>query len=430
VTTTALLTDLYELTMVQATLRSGIAEHPTCFELFARRLPRGRRYGVVAGTGRLGEAIARFRFDDDDLAYLRSLGVLDEDTLAWLADYRFSGTVEAYREGELYFPGSPVVSARGTFAETVVLETLVLSIFNHASAVASAAARMHEVAADRLLIEMGTRRTHEQAAIEAARAAYLVGFGGTSNLAAGRSYGIPVYGTAAHAYVLAHPDERSAFEAQIDALGIQTTLLVDTYDITAGIDEAIAAGGSRGGSPGAVRIDSGDLGLEARKARVQLDDAGCDATKIVASGDLDEYAIAELAPAPVDAYGVGTSVVTGSGAPTANMIYKLVAAADGPDREPQPVAKTSIGKATVGGRKAAYRRLDGDGHATEEILLLDGATPPPDARALHVPVYDRGEVAYRFDLEADRAFHARARAELPPGARRLDAGEPWLVASI
>jgi len=430
VTTTALLTDLYELTMVQASLRSGVADHPSCFELFCRRLPAGRRYGVVAGTGRLGEAIERFRFDDDDLAYLQSLRIFDEDTLAWFADFRFSGTVEAYREGDLYFPGSPVVTARGSFAETVLLETVVLSIFNHASAVAAAAARMHEVAADRLLIEMGSRRTHEHAAIEAARASFLVGFGGTSNLAAGRRYEIPVYGTAAHAYVLAHRDERTAFDAQLDALGIETTLLIDTYDITPGIGEAIAAGRRAGGTPGGIRIDSGDLGKEAEKARVQLNEAGCEATKIVASGDLDEFSIEALASAPVDAYGVGTSVVTGSGHPTANMIYKLVAVADRPAGELAPVAKTSLGKATVGGRKAAYRRLDPQGVATEELLLVGPAAPPPDTRALQVPVFAGGETVYPFDLEADREFHAKARAELPPEARGLGPGDAWLTASL
>jgi nicotinate phosphoribosyltransferase len=428
--TTGLLTDLYELTMVQATLHSGVAEHPSCFELFARRLPAGRRYGVVAGTGRLAEAIARFRFDDDDLAYLHSLEIFDERTLGWFADYRFSGTVEAYREGDLYFPGSPVVSVRGTFAEAVLLETLALSLYNQASAVASAAARMHEVAAGRLLIEMGSRRTHEQAAVEAARAAYLVGFGGTSNLEAGRRHGIPVYGTAAHAYVLAHADERAAFAAQLDALGMDTTLLIDTYDITEGIDEAIAAGMRAGGPPGAIRIDSGDLGREAEKARAQLDAAGCAATKIVASGDLDEFSIAKLAAAPTDAYGVGTSVVTGSGHPTANMIYKLVAVADRPGGDLQPVAKTSVGKATVGGRKFPFRMLDEQGLATDEALLVDGDTPPQHARALHVPVFADGEATYPYDLEADRGLHLRARAELPASARALEPGEPWLTGSV
>jgi nicotinate phosphoribosyltransferase len=429
-TTTALLTDLYELTMVQATLRSGVADHPSCFELFARRLPDGRRYGVVAGTGRLGEAIERFRFDDADLGYLRDLEIFDDDALAWFADYRFSGTVEAYREGDLYFPGSPVVTVRGTFAEAVLLETVVLSIFNHASAVASAAARMHEVAAGRLLIEMGSRRTHEHAAIEAARAAYLVGFGGTSNLAAGRRYAIPVYGTAAHAFVLAHREERTAFGAQIDALGMDTTLLIDTYDITAGIDEAIEACRAAGGVPGGIRIDSGDLGSEAEKARRQLDAAGCTATRIVASGDLDEFSIGALASAPVDAYGVGTSVVMGSSHPTANMIYKLVAVADRPKGELRPVAKTSLGKATVGGQKAAYRRLDPRGIATQELLTVGAQAPPADTRPLQVPVFEDGETIYPFDLEADRDFHAQARSELPSEARGLDLGDAWLSASL
>src|SRR6476646_7927236 len=354
---TALLTDRYELTMVAAALADGTAARRCVFELFARRLPDGRRYGVVAGTGRLLESINRFRFGDQELAVLD--GVVDRGTLDWLADYRFTGDVDGYPEGELYFPGSPILTVTGTFGDAVVLETLALSILNHDSAVASAAARMVSAAAGRPMIEMGSRRTHEAAAVAAARAAYLAGFAATSNLESERRHAIPTAGTAAHAWVLLHDDELGAFESQVKALGPDTTLLVDTYDIRRGIELAVRAAGP---ALGAVRIDSGDLGELARQARDQLDSLGATGTRIIVSGDLDEYAIAALRAEPVDSYGVGTSVVTGSGAPTAGMVYKLV------EVDGRPVAKRSEHKESHGGRKTALRAHKPTGTAVEEIV--------------------------------------------------------------
>ncbi len=254
----------------------------------------------------------------------------------------------------------------------MVLETLVLSILNHDTAIASAAARMASAAHGRPMIEMGSRRTHEQAAVAAARAAYLAGFAGSSNLAAQQRYGVPALGTAAHAYTLLHttesgPDEQSAFRGQVAALGVGTTLLVDTYDITAGVANAIAAAGPQ---LGAVRIDSGDLGVLARQVRQQLDDLGATDTQIVVSGDLDEFAIAALRAEPVDSYGVGTSVVTGSGAPTAGMVYKLV------EVDGMPVAKRSSHKESHGGRKEAVRLAKASGTIVEEVVHPYGQEPP------------------------------------------------------
>ncbi len=325
--TQSLLTDKYELTMVAAALGDGTAHRRTTFELFARRLPDGRRYGVVAGTGRFLKALNDFVFDESALTSVA--GFLDAATLDYLREFRFRGDVDGYAEGELYFPGSPVLSVTGTFAECVLLETLALSILNHDCAVASAAARMVSAADHRPLIEMGSRRTHEQAAVAAARAAYIAGFAGTSNLAAAQRYDIPALGTSAHAFTMVHTTthggtdnwEQAAFRAQVAALGVTTTLLVDTYDVHRGVANAIAAAGI---GLGAVRIDSGDLGVLARQVRRQLDDLGATGTKIVVSGDLDEYSIAALRADPVDSFGVGTSVVTGSGAPAAGMVYKLV----------------------------------------------------------------------------------------------------------
>lgn len=420
--TAALLTDKYELTMLAAALRDGTAHRRTTFEVFARRLPDGRRYGVVAGTGRFIEALSAFTFDDATLAALEDF--LDPATLDYLRGYRFSGDIDGYAEGELYFPGSPVLSVHGSFAECVLLETLALSIFNHDSAIASAAARMVSAAEGRPLIEMGSRRTHEQAAVAAARAAYLAGFTGTSNLEAARRHGVPALGTSAHAFTLLHttpdgPDEAAAFRAQVEALGVGTTLLVDTYDITAGVANAVEVAGPQ---LGAVRIDSGDLGVLARQVRAQLDGLGATATQIVVSGDLDEFAIAALRAEPVDSYGVGTSLVTGSGAPTAGMVYKL-SEVDG-----LPVAKRSSHKESHGGRKQAMRLAKPSGTVVEEVVYPFGA-PPADtngyqARPLTTELVRAGEPVPGFDLTGARDRVAAGLLSLPWDGLSLSRGEP------
>jgi len=423
VESTALLTDHYELTMVEAALRSGAATRRCVFEVFARRLPEGRRYGVVAGTGRLLDEIDAFRFGDAELARLRESNVVDEATLDFLAGFRFDGDVWGYAEGECYFPGSPVLVVEADFAHGVLLETLVLSILNHDSAVASAASRMTAAAGSRPCIEMGSRRTHEGAAVAAARAAYVAGFATTSNLEAGRRYGVPTAGTAAHAFTLLHDDEREAFAAQIATLGKGTTLLVDTYDVPTAVATAVELAGPE---LGAVRLDSGDLLVQARQVRDQLDRLGATGTRIVVTSDLDEYAIAGLAAGPVDLYGVGTSLVTGSGAPTAGMVYKLVAREDD-NGTMVGVAKRSKDKASVAGRKFALRRRSAAGAAEAEVIGL-GEAPADDGddRDLLVPLLRAGERVdpARHTLEAARERHASSRAELPDAALRLQRGEP------
>jgi len=416
---TGLLTDRYEFTMLGAALRDGTARRRCTFEVFARRLPNGRRYGVVAGTSRLLSAITDFRPAPDEVEELLANGVVDDAGAEYLASYRFGGDVDGYREGELYFPYSPLLTVSGTFAECVVLETLCLSVLNHDSAIASAAARMVSAAAGRPIIEMGSRRTHELAAIASARAAYIAGFASTSNLAAGRVFGVPTAGTAAHAFTLLHDDELGAFRAQITALGPATTLLVDTFDITKGIENAVAAGCP---SLGAIRIDSGDLGVLARQARAQLDGLGATGTRIVVSGDLDEYAIAALAAAPVDIYGAGTAVVTGSGAPTAGFVYKLV------DVDGRPVAKRSEHKESHGGRKFAYRVHKPTGTAIEEVVVSD---PHEDLvlreheRALQEPLLRGGKPADELpDLTACRERLQAAMVTLPWDGLKLSHGEP------
>ncbi len=417
--TTALLTDHYELTMLQAALAGGTADRHSVFELFGRRLPEGRRYGVVAGVGRALDAIEQFHFDDVALTALD--GVVDDATLAWLADYEFTGDIWGYAEGDAYFAHSPLLIVEASFAEAVVLETVLLSIYNHDSAIASAASRMTLVAGDRPCIEMGSRRTHEEAAVASARAAYIAGFATTSNLAARARYGVPTAGTSAHSFTLLHDSEEDAFRAQVDSLGRGTTLLVDTYDIA----EAVRLGVEVAGPElGAVRIDSGDLGLLAHQVREQLDSLGATETRIVVTSDLDEHAINALNIAPVDGYGVGTQLVTGSGHPTSGFVYKLVAREDS-SGELQSVAKKSVDKISVGGRKYALRRRDPQGVAEAEVVGI--GTPSEndgDDRELLVPLVRDGRVVGREPLDDARERHVAARAELPVAVRQMSKGEP------
>jgi len=420
---TALFADHYELTMLQAALADGTADRASVFEVFARRLPAGRRYGVVAGVGRLVDSLARFRFGDAELARLEP--ILDRRTVEYLAAYEFDGDIEGYPEGELYFPGSPVLTISGTFGAAVIVETLVLSIMNHDCAIASAAARMASAAGDRRLIEMGSRRAHEESAVAAARAAYLAGFSATSNLEAGRRYGIPTAGTAAHSFTLLHDSEAEAFASQIASLGLDTTLLVDTYDITAGIATAVQVAGPQ---LGAVRIDSGDLGVLARTARRQLDSLGATGTRIVLSGDLDEFAIAALAAEPVDVYGVGTSLVTGSGAPTAGMVYKLV------EVDGRPVEKRSEHKVSHGGRKSALRRHRATGTADEEVVFRVSGDAPmlgPADRLLTLPIVRAGRPVDGAPTLEDSRRHLRAAmVSLPWEGLKLSRGDPALTTTL
>ena len=421
----ALLTDRYELTMVDAALRDGTAHRESLFEAFARRLPDGRRYGVVAGTGRLLELIDRVRFEDAELEWLRENRVVRPETLDWLADYRFRGDIWGYREGEAYFPGSPLLTIQASFAEAVMLETVVLSTLNYDSSVASAAARMVSVALGRPIAEMGSRRTSERAAIAAARAAYI------ANLEAGRTWGIPTMGTAAHAFTLLHDSEEDAFRAQVEAFGPKTTLLIDTYDITRGVELAVEVAGPE---LGAVRIDSGDLPTVVAAVREQLDGLGAVNTRITVTSDLDEFTIAGLSAAPVDSYGVGTAVVTGSGSPAAGMVYKLVSRRDDAG-EWVAVAKASTQKLSVGGRKNAARRLDSTRTAREELIFVgdgpEGAAefePDSELRPLMVQLMADGVADPAFlgadGTRAARAHRAEVMQELPIEAFRLGRGEP------
>lgn len=432
---TALLTDMYELTMLQAALHGGVAERASVFELFGRNLPASRRFGVVAGVGRLLDAIERFTFTDAQIDYLHSAGIVDDDTLDYLRSYRFSGTIRGYAEGECYFSGSPLLTVESSFAEACILETLALSIYNYDCAVAAAASRMTIAAHGRPCVEFGARRAHERAAVSAARAAIVGGFVGTSDLEAGMRYGIPTVGTSAHSFTLLHDTEEDAFASQVASLGPGTTILVDTYDIERGVARAVAAARAVGGELGAVRLDSGDLVAEAFKVRAQLDALGATTTKITVTSDLDEYAIAALGAAPVNSYGVGTKLVTGSGRPTAALVYKLVERA-GADGQMQEVAKFSTGgKSTVGGRKWAGRVLDAAGSATEELVVSArseaaglAALETAGARPLQVDLVRDGVIMEEHRgpdaLAAAAERHQVSRAELPYQGWRLSEGDP------
>jgi nicotinate phosphoribosyltransferase len=410
----ALLTDRYELTMLDAALVSGLADRPVVFQVFARRLPPGRTYGVLSGLHRFLEHLPSFRFEADELSWLVSQGVLRAETARHLEGWRFRGDVTAYAEGEVWVPRSPLVQVRAGFGDGVLLETLLLSCLNGDSAVAAAAARIRTAAGSARLIEMGSRRAHEQAAVANARTAWVCGFDTTSNLAAGRRHGIPTSGTVAHAFVLSHATEREAFEAYVRAAGAATVLLVDTYDVLAGVRTAVDVAGP---DLAAVRIDSGDLTALLPRVRALLDQLGATRTQIVCTGDLDETSIPELRAVGADAFGVGSRLAAGGGHPSASLVYKVV------EQDGVGVAKRSEGKTDVPGAKAAYRRLDDTGSAVAEHLLPLGAAPPRGPhRFLQSLVVEAGEVVVDLDAAAARAHHAAAKAELPDTA--LGPGAP------
>ncbi len=421
---TALLTDRYELTMLEAAMGSGTAFRRAVFELFPRRLPDGRRYGVLAGVGRMLDAVEAFRFGDAELGFLTANKVVSDEVAHWLSSYRFCGDMWGFAEGEVYFPNEPLLIVEATFAEACLLETLLLSVYNYDSAVAAAASRMTLMAGDRPCIEMGSRRATEWAAVAAARAAYVAGFSASSNLEAGRTYGVPTAGTAAHSFTLLHDSERDAFEAQLKAQGKGTTLLIDTYDVEDAVRTAVELAGPE---LGAVRIDSGDLAEQAVEVRRLLDSLGATKTRIIVTSDLDEFQIAALRSAPVDGYGVGTALVTGSGAPTCSMVYKIVARAtsDAPGAPLLPVAKLSPNKGSVGGRKFALRRRNTRGIAEADIIGI-GAMPEDDGddRPLLVPLIAGGRIVGRESLSDARERHRASIAELPIAAHKMSRGEP------
>ena len=406
--TTALLTDHYELTMLRAALLAGTANRHSVFELFGRRLPPGRRYGVVCGVGRALRALRAFRFDEESLRFLLDTDVVDARTADWLADFRFSGDIWGYPEGEVYVPGSPLLIVDSTFAEGVVLETVLLSIYNHDSAIASAASRMTAMAGDRPCIEMGSRRTQELSAVAAARAAFIAGFEATSNLEAGRRYHVPTRGTSAHSFTLLHGDESEAFRAQIAALGEDTTLLVDTYDVMNAVRSGVEL---TGGRLGAVRLDSGDLPCWPPRC------ASCWTRSVPVtprSSSPPTWTSGTSRPCPARPSTGTASAPPWSPAAATRPAGSSTSWWHGPTptrRRPLvSVAKKSTDKVSVGGRKFALRRLNDAGIAELEMIGI-GAPPSGDHndRELLVPLVTRGEIVGEEPLEAARERHVRSR---------------------
>mgnify|MGYP006105008287 CR=1 FL=1 len=419
-TSTALKTDHYELTMLDALVQSGKSGNRAIFEVFARDLPLGRPFGVFAGSGNLVENIKKFLVQDEQIEFLRLSKTVSPKTLHWLAQYRFRGDILSYPEGELYFPNSPVMTIEAELGEALILETLILSTLNHASSVATAAARITEAADGKLVMEAGSRRVHPDAASDAARAAYIGGIDVTSNLEAGYQWGIPTTGTASHAFTLAFPNELEAFSAQREFLGTDSVFLVDTFDMAEGITNAVKA---TNGQLKGIRLDSGDLERGSRAARNLLDSLGATAAHIMVSGDLDEYKIKQLSECPIDAFESGHRLVTGSGAPSAGFVFKLVEIADSSNGldEMRSVAKISTGKESIGGKKHAKRLLSSDSIAEEEILTIGPdafeISPLPNERYLQTPLCAKGNFISDWNIENARDHFKKVIEEIPKDIR-------------
>jgi nicotinate phosphoribosyltransferase len=365
----ALLTDLYELTMAASYFALGYNDL-ACFSLSVRRMPARRGFLVAAGLERLLEALEDFHFAPDAIDYLKSLQLFKPDFLAFLAAIRFTGEIYALPEGTVFFGEEPLLEVRAPLIEAQLIETLVINQIGMASLIASKAARCVIAAAGRRLVDFGLRRSDgADAGLIAARSSYLAGFIGTSNVLAGRRYGIPLYGTMAHSYVMAHDNEREAFEHFVSMFPQLSTLLIDTYDSLRGLDNAIAVARDlkeRGGKLQAVRIDSGDLADLAIRARRILDQNGLQDVPIFASGNLDEYKVHALiqAGAPIDAFGVGTEMVVSADAPSLDIAYKLA------EYKGVPRIKTSAGKLTLPGRKQVFRALNHSGGFLADLIGL------------------------------------------------------------
>jgi nicotinate phosphoribosyltransferase len=425
----ALHTDLYQLTMAAGYFHRGMVSRVATCELFVRRLPQHRRFLLAMGLERVVRYLEELRFTDEQIAYLSALPALaDAMTPAfcsYLRSFRFHGDVWAIPEGTAFFANEPVLRVTAPLIEAQLIETFALSAINHATAIASKAARVVLAAGDAGVIEFGTRRAHPEAAIDAARAAYAVGCVGTSNVEAGMRFGIPVLGTAAHMWTMAHPTEQAAFEAYVAVFPSAAILLIDTYDTLTGAARAAAIARDR---LKGVRLDSGDLGALSVAVRQILDGAGCTSAKIVASGDLNEHRIAELrrAGAPIDLYGVGTDLVTSIDAPALGGVYKLVEIGDverGAGEERTPIAKFSEGKATLPGAHQVHRFRDRSGKLVRDVIALEGEPMSPEAEPLLAPVMARGaRVAPPEGLDAVR-LRARAQlAGLPEALLSIDDG--------
>jgi len=419
----ALLTDLYQLTMVTAYLELGMTR-PAVFEFYARRMPRRRGFLLAAGLEQVLDFLAGLRFTPDELRWLGSIGRLPEPALARLEALRFTGDVDAMPEGTVFFADEPILRVTAPLPEAQLVESRIINLLHFQTMIASKAARVRIAAGQKWLADFGMRRAHgAEAALLAARACRLAGYDSTATVEAGRLFGIPLSGTMAHSFVQAHDDELQAFTdfARIHPRGL--TLLIDTYDVLEGARKAIELQ-RQGVVVKGVRIDSGDLLGLSRAVRSLLDQGGCSGTWIVASGNLDEYRIADLlaAGAPIDSFGVGTNVDVSEDEPSLDCVYKIQEYAGRARR------KRSSGKATWPGRKQVMRELDGQGRIARDVVML--AEPAAAGAGLLQPVMRGGRtVIPRPHLDGIRAYARRSIDTLPDACRRIH-GPQALVAEI
>jgi len=405
----------------------------TC-EMFVRRLPRRRRYLLAMGLDRVLAYLEHLRFGEDEIDYLASIPAMRDAMTpafrAYLRDLRFTGDVWAVPEGAVFFANEPIVRVRAPIVEAQLVETFLLSAINHATMVASKAARIVHAAGLHCdgstarsaaeVMEFGTRRTHPDAAVDAARAAYCAGFVGTSNVEAGRRFGVPVLGTAAHMWTMAHATEEEAFAGYVATFPSASILLIDTYDTLRGARRAAEVAGDK---LKGVRLDSGDLYALSRAVRTILDEHGCRTARIVASGDLNEHRIAELRAegAPIDIYGVGTDLVTSIDAPALGGVYKLVEIERG--GVTTPIAKFSEGKATLPGAHQ-LQRFHEAGKIARDVITLADEPVDPAAEPLLVPVMREGARLGTTRIDDVRARARRSLASLPPQLSALEEPAP------
>ena len=424
-TPSGLLVDLYQFTMMQAYLEAGMTESAS-FEFFARKLPKGRAFYLAGGLEQALDYLEDVAFEAPELEWLASIGEFGRDFIDHLAGFRFTGEVHAMPEGTVFFPDEPILRVTAPLPEAQFVESRLINLLQFQSVIASKAARMVLAADGRALVDFGFRRAHgEEAGLLAARAAYLTGFAGTATVGASRLFGIPPYGTMAHSFIQAHDDEVMAFRHFAEARPQKLVLLIDTYDTVEGArrvarlakelqDQGIEVSG--------VRLDSGDLVELAKAVRDVLDEAGLQQTRVLASGGIDEHEIARLlaAGAPLDGFGVGTSLTTSNDAPALDCAYKLQEYAGLARR------KRSAGKATWPGRKQVYRWYDPEGRMQRDLLTVEAdeqaATP------LVEPVMAGGKrLAASPSLADVRAHAAKQIATLPHGLRRLDGADDYPV---
>lgn len=425
----ALATDLYQMTMYAAYVQQGRHDTAT-FELFVRQLPRSRGFLIAAGLEQALGYLRTLHFSESDIGYLMGLPVFARvrpDVWTSLREFRFCGEVWAVPEGTAVFGGEPILRVTAPLPQAQIVETYLLSVINFQTSVASKAARVVLAARGRAVVDFGTRRAHgPQAGMWAARAAYVAGCAGTSNLAAGEALGIPVFGTMAHSYVMAHATEAEAFSAYREVFPDHATFLLDTYDVDEALKSALALRHPFQG----VRLDSGDVAAQSRGIRARLDKAGLNQARIVASGDLDEYQIDALLRrrAPIDTFGVGTAMATSMDAPALGGVYKLVEIDQG-DGRPRGAYKRSVGKATLPGRKQVYRMMNRSGRFVGDVIELDHpeSHPPKGGQALLEKVMEGGEPILTTGLEAARARCADQLKRLPDGVKRLAGPNPYPV---